>query len=560
METIVGIDLGTTNCSITAIDENGKTRLIKNKHGEYITPSAVYFGKDKSNLLIGKEAKQMSNTDPDNLVLFVKREMGKKKEEVRGENKGFAPYHPYNFWNKTWAPEEISALILKQLKEDAEKELGTTVKKAVITCPAYFGDAEKNATKQAGEIAGFEVLEVIPEPTAASLSYAALTQNNETVLVFDLGGGTFDVTILKISNGTNGRTVNMIATDGDHKLGGKDWDDFIMSYIEDRFDKRFNIQLMYEPKTQVAITYGKLRLEVEKAKVALFKTGVDSVPVAIEYGGKKHTETISRNLYAQKTERLTEQCKTYCENALSEAGMNWKDIDTVLMIGNMSNCTTIQDSLKKWSGKEINFGLINPKTSVSEGAAIKAHILEGGNTVKIIENQIIHAVDFEPTEEAKKEVADEQDNGKRIEQKFNNNDIKSVLSASIGILAKKKDGTPFVYKLLKKNMAYPTEKKQIFRVPTDKAESQSITVYEGESDDSNDCNLLGTVELKLDGKLSYGEPIEVTLVKDKNGILQVEAIHQQSGIHIKSEIKRENGLSENDVKASAGEMEELWLV
>ena len=197
MENIVGIDLGTTNCSITAIDENGKTRLIKNKHGEYITPSAVYFGKDKSNLLIGKEAKQMSNTDPDNLVLFVKREMGKKKEEVRGENKGFAPYHPYDFWNKIWAPEEISALILKQLKEDAEKELGSTVKKTVITCPAYFGDAEKNATKQAGEIAGFEVLEVIPEPTAASLSYAALTKKNETVLVFDLGGGTFDVTIFK---------------------------------------------------------------------------------------------------------------------------------------------------------------------------------------------------------------------------------------------------------------------------------------------------------------------------------------------------------------------------
>ena len=159
----------------------------------------------------------------------------------------------------------------------------------------------------------------------------------------------------------------------------------------------------------------------------------------------------------------------------------------------------------------------------------------------------------------KKEIAEEQDNGKRIEQKFDNQDIKSVLSASIGILAKKKDGSPFVYKLLKKNMAYPTEKKQVFRVPTDKAERQSISVYEGESDNSENCNLLGTVELKLDGKLSFGEPIEVTLIKDKNGILQVEAIHQQSGIHIKSEIKRENGLSENDVKNSTDEMEELWL-
>ena len=559
MENIVGIDLGTTNCSITAIDENGKTRLIKNKHGEYITPSAVYFGKDKSNLLIGKEAKQMSNTDPDNLVLFVKREMGKKKEEVRGENKGFAPYHPYDFWNKIWAPEEISALILKQLKEDAEKELGSTVKKAVITCPAYFGDAEKNATKQAGEIAGFEVLEVIPEPTAASLSYAALTKKNETVLVFDLGGGTFDVTILKISDGSNGRTVNMIATDGDHKLGGKDWDDFIMSYMEDMFEKKWHIELYSEPKNLTSVMYGKLRIDVEKAKVALFKENANSTAITLEYGGKQLTQEISRALYAQKTLKLTEQCKAYCNIVLNEAGMSWTDIDTVLMIGSMSNCTTIQTALKEWSGKEINFGLINPKTCVSEGAAIKAHILEGGNTVKIIENQNSHAADFEQTEEIKKEIAEEQDNGKRIEQKFDNQDIKSVLSASIGILAKKKDGSPFVFKLLKKNMTYPTEKKQIFRVPTDKAESQSITVYEGESDNSENCNLLGTVVLKLDGKLSYGEPIEVTLIKDKNGILQVEAIHQQSGIHIKSEIKRENGLSENDVKTSSDEMEELWL-
>lgn len=558
METIVGIDLGTTNCSITAIDEDGKTRLIRNKYGEYITPSAIYFGKEKNDLLIGKEAKQMSNTDPDNLVLFVKREMGKKKEEVRGENKGFAPYHPYDFWGKIWAPEEISALILKQLKNDAEKELGTKINKAVITCPAYFGDAEKNATKQAGEIAGFEVLEVIPEPTAASLSYAALTKKNESVLVFDLGGGTFDVTILKISESANGRTVNMIATDGDHKLGGKDWDDFIMSYMEDMFEKKWHIELFSEPKNLTSVMYGKLRIDVEKAKVALFRENTNSTAITIEYGGKKLTQEISRDLYAQKTSKLTEQCKTYCNIVLKEAGMNWSDIDTILMIGSMSNCTTIQEALKNWSEKDVKFGLINPKTCVSEGAAIKAYILEGGNTVKIIENQNSHADDFEQSDEIKKEIDKEQVYGKRVEQKFNN-EIKSVLSSSIGILAKKKDGTSFVYKLLKKNMSYPTERKQVFRVPTDKAKVQNITVYEGESEKPENCNLLGTVELELNGKLSYGEPIEVTLIKDRNGILQVEAIHQQSGIYIKSEIKRENGLSENDVKNSADEMEDLWL-
>lgn len=558
METIVGIDLGTTNCSITAIDENGKTRLIKNCYGEYITPSAVYFGKSKKDLLIGKEAKQMSNSDPDNLVLFVKREMGKKKTEVRGENRGFAPYHPYSFWNKIWTPEEISALILKQLKKDAEKELGYEIKKAVITCPAYFGDAEKNATKISGEIAGLEVLEVIPEPTAASISYAALSDRQETVLVFDLGGGTFDVTILKIGNSEAGRTVNMIATDGDHKLGGKDWDDFIMSYVEDRFDKRYNINLIYEPKNQTVTTYGKLRIEVEKAKVALFKEGVKEVSVVIEYGGKKHEERISRNLYAQKTERLTEQCKTYCDIALSEAGVSWADVDTVLMIGNMSNCTTIQDALKKWSGKEINFGLINPKTCVSEGAAIKGYILEGGRNTFVLKNQNTHAADFEQSDEQKNETEKQIETGERAEQTFNK-EIKSVLSTSVGILAKKKDGNPYVYKLLKKNTAYPVEKKQVFKVFSDKAERQSINVYEGESEDADECTLLGSVELHLDGKLNRGDPIEITLSKDKNGILQVEAQNQKSGIHIKSEIKRENSFSEEDIRQTAEEVEELYI-
>lgn len=558
METIVGIDLGTTNCSITAIDEDGKTRLIKNRHGEYITPSAVYFGKKKNDLLVGKEAKKMSHTDPENLVLFVKREMGKKKEKVRGENEGSAPYHPYVFWNKIWSPEKISAIILKQLKDDAEKELGHDVKKAVITCPAYFGDAEKNATKIAGEIAGFEVLEVIPEPTAASLSYAALSDKRETVLVFDLGGGTFDVTILKIDNSDNGRTVNMLATDGNHKLGGKDWDDNIINHVEDKFNRKYNIQLTYEPKTQTAVTYGNLRIEVEKAKVALFKEGVEQVSVAIEYGGKKHLETISRSLYAQKTEQLTNQCKTYCEMVLTNVGMSWKDIDTVLMIGNMSNCTTIQDALKEWSGKEINFGLINPKTCVSEGAAIKGYILEGGRNTFVLKDQNTHAADFEQSDEQKIETAKRLEAGERTGQKFDS-EIKSVLSASVGILAKKKDGTPFVHKLLNKNAAYPAEKKQVFKVFADKMETQSINVYEGETDRSDECTLLGSAELHLDGKLNRGDPIEITLSKDRNGILQVEAVNQKSGIHIKSEIKRENTLSAADIQQAAEEIEELWI-
>lgn len=282
------------------------------------------------------------------------------------------------------------------------------------------------------------------------------------------------------------------------------------------------------------------------------------VCVAIEYGGKRHEELISRDLYAQKTERLTEQCKTYCEIALSEAGLSWANIDTVLMIGNMSNCTAVQDALKKWSGKEIEFGLINPKTCVSEGAAIKGYILGGGRNTFVLKNQNTYAADFEQSDEQKNEVKEQLEIGERMKQKFDT-EIKSVLSASVGIFARKKDGNPYVYKLLKKNAAYPIAKKQVFKVSADKADRQNINVYEGESEDADECTLLGSVELHLDGKLNRGDPIEITLSKDKSGILQVEAVNQNSGIHIKSEIKRGNTFSEEEMKQAVEDVEELWI-
>ena len=228
------------------------------------------------------------------------------------------------------------------------------------------------------------------------------------------------------------------------------------------------------------------------------------------------------------------------------------------MIGNMSNCTTIQDALRNWSGKEINFGLINPKTSVSEGAAIKGYILEGGERTFVLKKQDTHAADFEQTEAVNKAVESEILEGVRSEQKFDK-EIKSVLSASVGILAKKKNGENFVYKLLRKNMFYPVEKMQEFKVSTDKAETQCIDVYEGESENIEDCTFIGSLEIHLDRKLSYGSPIQITLSKDKNGILQVEAVNQKSGIRIKSEVKRHTGLSESELKEAAEKLEDLWI-
>ena len=559
METIVGIDLGTTNCSVTAINEEGKTKTIKNKHNEFITPSAVYFCKKEKEIIVGKDAKEKSNTDPDNLVLFVKREMGKSKDKVR-ENRVDGSYNPYKFWGTTYSPEQISAMILSQLKRDAEKELGKEVKKAVITCPAYFGDAEKNATKMAGEIAGFEVLEIIPEPTAAALTYSARTEKDETVLVFDLGGGTFDVTILKISNTDAGRNVEMIVTDGDHRLGGKDWDDLLIDYMVDRFEKKYQIDLYYEDKKKVAPTFGKLRIEVEKAKVALFKEGIDAVSLSIEYGGKKHTENVSRALYAAKTQDLTNQCKTYCNNILQESDLSWNDIDTVLMIGNMSNCKTIQDALKEWSGKEINFGLINPKTCVSEGAAIRGHLLEGGEKVKTLVKQDSDIASFEQSDEITQRVEKAENEGERTDTKFDKNNIKSgVLASSVGIKVLTREGKETVYKLLNKNSSYPEEITKAFPVFRDGDHEFSLNVLEGESSNVDECELLGAIVVKLDGKMNKGDKLSITLSADANGILQVKAVNEKLGIHVESKIKRETDISEEEVKAASEDMEEFYL-
>lgn len=559
METILGIDLGTTNCSVTAINADGKTKSIKNKHNEYITPSAVYFCTKEKEIIVGRDAKEKSNTDPDNLVLFVKREMGKVKDKVR-ESRVDGSFNPYKFWGTIYSPEEISAMILSQLKRDAERELGTEVKKAVITCPAYFGDAEKNATKKAGKIAGFEVLEVIPEPTAAALSYSAVSNKNETVLVFDLGGGTFDVTILKLSNSEAGRNVEMIVTDGNHRLGGKDWDDLLYDYMVDRFEKKYLIDLYYEDKKITAPTFGKLRIEVEKAKVALFKDGIDTVPVSIEYGGQKHTENISRALYAAKTQDLTNQCKTYCNNILQYSNLSWNEIDTVLMIGNMSNCKTIQDALKEWSGKDINFGLINPKTCVSEGAAIKGHLLEGGEKIKILKKQDSEIASFEQSDEITQRVEKIEMEGERTETKFDKNNIKSgVLASSVGIKVLTKNGKETVYKLLNKNSSYPEEITKAFPLFRDGDIEFTLNILEGESSNVEECELLGSIVVKLDGKMNKGDKLSITLSADSNGILQVKAANEKLGIYVESKIKREADISEEEIIAAAEDMKEFYL-
>lgn len=563
MEYIIGIDLGTTNCTVSSIDDSGKTQVIKNSDNEFITPSAVYFCENENQFVVGKRAKEKSSIDPENLVVYVKREMGKDKEKVR-YNQIKDQYQPYIYWGKTFSPETISSIILKQLKKDAEKELGQTITKAVITCPAYFGDAEKNATELAGKLAGFDVLEIIPEPTAAALSYSAISnKQEEKILVFDLGGGTFDVTILKLQNGECGREVETLATDGDHKLGGVDWDSSIIDYMIDRFEKKYStVDIDFGPKKERELTYGKLRIAVEKAKVGLFKDGVDSVPLTIEYGGKSHIENINRTLYANKTNKWTDKCRIYCNNILSSVGLSWSDIDTVLMIGNMSNCTTIRDALKEWSGKEVNFGLINPKTCVSEGAAIKGFLINGGEKVKVLgENVKPDFASFEQNHMLIEKADEIQNTAQRIETTFNTNKIKSgVIPASVGIkVISNKTGKEAIYKFFKKNESYPTTFSHAFPPHRDGDETLSIDVYEGEGETPESCKLLGSAIVHLGGKLTTQDKLDITLSKDNNGILQIEAKNQKTNVLMKAVIKRENSLSEEDLCKAIEEIEEFSL-
>ncbi len=266
MNYVLGIDLGTTNCSVTAIDEDGRTTVIKNTDGEYITPSAVYFENEKNTFIVGKRAKQKAIFGDGRLVTLVKREMGRKKEEVRYD-KFDRSFHPYNFWGRDFSPEEISSKILNQLRRDANRELGTDVRRAVITCPGYFGQNEKEATRIAGEMAGLEVLEVIPEPTAAALSYSTVCKKDrERVFVFDLGGGTFDVTILEISKENGGISVETRQCGGDPRLGGADWDFYLLDYVITKFDEKFHRDLSFEEGEEKEKAYGKLKLDVENVK------------------------------------------------------------------------------------------------------------------------------------------------------------------------------------------------------------------------------------------------------------------------------------------------------
>ena len=454
----VGIDLGTTN-SVVSVLEGGEPTVIANAEGNRTTPSIVAFKSD--DVLVGELAKRQAITNPDNTVRSIKRHVGTDWNQ--------------NFENKDYTPQEISARILQKLKRDAEAYLGDKVTEAVITVPAYFNDAERQATKEAGQIAGLEVLRIINEPTAASLAYGLENNEDQKILVFDLGGGTFDVSILEISEGV----FEVKSTSGDSKLGGDDWDQRIMDWIIEKFKSSTGIDLSNDNMAIQRIKEG-----AEKAKIELSSTSETEINLpfltANDSGPQHLVEKLSRSEFEKITADLVERTKAPVENALKDADMTYSDIDHIILVGGSTRMPSVQELVKSLTGKDPHKG-VNPDEVVASGAAIQAGVLKG--------------------------------------------DVKDVLLLDVTPLTlgvETKGG--IMTKMIERNTTIPTKRSEVFSTAENNQTQVEIHILQGEREVASGNKSLGRFTLTDIPAAMAGIPqIEVTFDIDANGIVNVNA-------------------------------------
>ena len=454
----VGIDLGTTN-SVVAVLEGGEPTVIANAEGNRTTPSIVAFKSEE--VLVGELAKRQAITNPDNTVRSIKRHIGTNWKQ--------------NFEGKDYTPQEISARILQKLKRDAESYLGDNVTDAVITVPAYFNDAERQATKEAGQIAGLNVLRIINEPTAASLSYGLENNEDQKILVFDLGGGTFDVSILEISEGV----FEVKSTSGDSKLGGDDWDQRVMDWLIDKFKSSTGIDLSNDKMAIQRVQEG-----AEKAKIELSSTSETEINLpfitANDAGPQHLLEKLSRSEFEKITADLVERTKEPVEKALSDAGMQFTDIDHVILVGGSTRMPSVQQLVKSLTGKDPHKG-VNPDEVVASGAAIQAGVLKG--------------------------------------------DVKDVLLLDVTPLTlgvETKGG--IMTKMIERNTTIPTKRSEVFSTAENNQTQVEIHILQGEREMASGNKSLGRFTLTDIPAAMAGTPqIEVTFDIDANGIVNVNA-------------------------------------
>ncbi len=485
MSKVIGIDLGTTN-SVVAVMEGGEPTVITNPEGSRLTPSVVGFTKDGERL-VGQLAKRQAVSNPDRTIASIKRHMGSD--------------YKVNIDNKSYTPPEISAMILQKLKKDAESYLGETVTQAVITVPAYFNDSQRQATKDAGKIAGLDVLRIVNEPTAAALAYGLDKEENETILVFDLGGGTFDVSILELDDGM----FQVVATNGNTHLGGDDFDHAVMNWMVEEFKKSNGIDLSKDK-----MSAQRLIEAAEKAKIELssmVSTNINLPFITADATGPKHLDlTLTRAKFDELTADLVEATIEPTRKAMSDAGLSSSDINKIILVGGSSRIPAVQAAIKKYFGKEPNRG-VNPDECVAVGAAIQAGILSG----ELDEKNIV-LLDVTP------------------------------LSLGIETLG------GICTRMIERNTAIPTSNKQVFSTAADNQPAVTIRVFQGEREMAADNKLLGTFELTDIPPAPRGVPqIEVTFDIDANGIVHVSAKDLGTGKEQKITIQSDSGMSKEDI-------------
>ena len=513
-EKVIGIDLGTTN-SVVSVMEGSEPKVIANLEGNRLTPSVVAFT-DKGETLVGEPAKRQAVTNPSNTIYSAKRFMGRRHNEVSSEEK-IVPYQvvgaaedyvKIKVNDRDYTPPEISAKVLQKLKESAESYLGHKVNKAVITVPAYFNDAQRQATKDAGQIAGLEVSRIINEPTAAALAYGLEKKRDEKIAVFDLGGGTFDVSILEVSD----ELVEVLSTNGDTHLGGDDFDEVLINFIADKFKAENGVDLRNEP-----MALQRLREAAEKAKKELSSaqsTDINLPFIMADASGAKHLQmSITRSEFERLIDSLVERTRNPVINALKDAKLSPKDIDEVVLVGGSTRVPKVQAFVKElFGGKEPHKG-VNPDEVVSIGAAIQGGIISG-------------------------EVTDVV--------------LMDVTPLSLGI---ETEGGVMTC-LIERNATIPTTKSEIFSTAADNQPAVTVSVYQGERPMARDNRLLG--QFNLDGipPAPRGIPqIEVTFDIDVNGILNVSAKDKASGKQQSVRIENSSGLSEDEIEKMRKEAE-----
>ena len=509
MSKIIGIDLGTTN-SCVAIMDGKSAKVIENTEGSRTTPSMVGFSKDGKETLVGQSAKRQSVTNPENTLFAVKRLIGRKIDDKEVEkDKDLVPYKIVSGENgdawveangKKYAPAQVSAFILQKMKETAEKHLGQEVKEAVITVPAYFNDSQRQATKNAGKIAGLNVKRIINEPTAAALAYGLDKKDSGTIAVYDLGGGTFDISILELGDGV----FEVKSTSGDTFLGGEDFDNRIIDYLASEFKKENGVDLKEDPLAKQRLKEG-----AEKAKIELSnssQTEINLPFITADKAGPKHLNiTLSRSKLESLVEDLIEKTVAPCETAIKDAGVNTSDIKHVILVGGMTRMPKVIETVKNIFGKEPNKG-VNPDEVVASGAAIQAGVLQG--------------------------------------------DVKDVLLLDVTPLTLGIEtlGGAFT-KLIDKNTTIPTKKSQIFSTAEDNQAAVTIRVFQGEREMAGDNKILGQFNLESIPPAPRGVPqIEVTFDIDANSILNVSAKDKGTNKEQKITIKDSGGLSEEEIE------------